>query len=293
MTPVSRTWPGPLAVALAACSWGTWPLFLRTAERYGPMPAALESCIVMIVVTIISGIATLRDHALGPKGWLGWLAMVWLGISDAGNVAALFRAYSTTSVAVAVLTHYLAPVFVTLGASAFLGERWRLKNAVGTFVAFFGLVLLLEPWRAVKTTLSGAAFGALSAVFYASNVLIGKRLIGRFSPSEVMFYHGLISAPLLALLVPKGVFAHANGASLGIMLAGALLPGSLGALAFMWGLARTRATVASTLTFLEPIVAVLVGWLVYHERLSWLATIGGALVACGIVSVVVERRSGR
>ena len=47
----------------------------------------------------------------------------------------------------------------------------------------------------------GAAFGAASAVFYASNVLTNKRLSKVFSGSEMMFFHGLVGAPVMMSLV--------------------------------------------------------------------------------------------
>ena len=49
--------------------------------------------------------------------------MAWLGVGDALNAYFFFEAYQRTSVAIAVLTHYLAPLFIAIGAPLLLRER--------------------------------------------------------------------------------------------------------------------------------------------------------------------------
>jgi drug/metabolite transporter (DMT)-like permease len=70
-------------------------------------------------------------------------------------------------------------------------------------------------------------------------------------------------------------------------VAGGAVVCSIGAgLAFVWGLRRIRASHASTLTLLEPLVAVLVAAVVFGERLSAIALGGGVLIVFGAAAVV-------
>jgi drug/metabolite transporter (DMT)-like permease len=217
-----------------------------------------------------------------------WLAVAWLGIGGAMNVVLFFAAYQRTTVAVAVLTHYLTPIFVAIGAPLLLGEKARTRTFGAVAIAFAGLVLLLEPWRAGlgRADVVGAALGAGSAVFYASNVLVNKRLAKAFSGSELMVFHGLVATPLLFALVPRTEYAAVSQQALRMVVLGALGPGALGGLFFVWGLRRVKASHASVLTLLEPFVAVLLASSVLGENVGIVSVAGGALILGGAVLVV-------
>lgn len=276
--------PGYALVAAAATGWGTWPLILKHA----PMPAALQSVILMVVLTMTSLPVMLKDRVRVRARPSHWLGVGWLGVADALNVALFFAAYQRTTVAIAVLTHYLTPIFVALAAPVVLGERMRARTLGAVAISFVGLALLLAPWRAElsQADLVGAAFGAGSAVFYASNVLVNKRLAHVFSGSELMFFHGFVAIPLLWALVPNGAFAAAPTGALVIVALGALGPGALGGLTFVWGLRRIAASHASVLTLLEPFVAVLIAALFMGQHVSFAQSAGGALILIGAVLVV-------
>jgi drug/metabolite transporter (DMT)-like permease len=275
-------------VATAACMWGLWPLILQHAESYGKIPSALESALVMFVLTLVSGPLALRDRVPVRASARGWAGVAWLGFGDAMNIVLYFRALQLASVAVAVLTHYLAPLFVAVAAPIFLGERRDARTMGAVMLSFVGLALLLEPWGATHRAgdAMGALCGAGSAFFYASNVLANKRLVGEFSGSEMMFFHGLVATPVLAVMVPAGAWSSVDPRALGYLVLGALGPGALGGLLFVWGIRRIRASHAATLALLEPLVAVLVAGLVMNQGVSLAAMVGGTLILGGAARVV-------
>jgi len=281
---------GGALVAAAACGWGTWPLFLRRAEAAGPLPPALESAFALGVLTVATAPVCLFDRVRARATLRQWLGVVWLGVADALNVACFFAAYQRTSVAVAVLTHYLTPLFVAVLAPVVLREAPRRKVLASVALAFAGLCLLLAPLRAERHAgdALGAALGAASAVFYASNVLVNKRLIRAFSGAEMAFYHGLVATPFLLALVPRGAWSAVRGESIAVLGAGSVLVGALGALFFVWGLRRIDATRAANLTFLEPVVAVAGARVFLHEELTAGKIAGGALVLTAAAIVIVD-----
>jgi DME family drug/metabolite transporter len=207
------------------------------------------------------------------------------------NAFFFFKAYQRTSVAIAVLTHYLTPLFVAVGAPFLLRERPTRRTYVAVAVGFTGLVLLLEPWTAGSrpTDLAGAMFGAASAAFYASNVLFNKRLTHVFSGSEQMFFHCFVALPLVAVMVPAREWGAIDPRAVGVVALGSLGPGALAGLCFVWGLRRVAASRASTLTLLEPLVAVLIGVCVYGETVGIPGLVGGALILAG-AGLAVSRR---
>src|SRR4051812_29425864 len=112
-------------VAVAACAWGTWRFVLLAAEKLAPgLDARVEGAIVMLVITIFAfAVMPFEKRARRERGARDWATVAWLGVADAMNVVLLFVAYSKTSVAIAVTTHYLAPLFVAVGAPIFLREK--------------------------------------------------------------------------------------------------------------------------------------------------------------------------
>ena len=290
MTTARRRSGGYALIAIAACGWGTWPLILKHAA----MPAPLQSAIMMAVLTAASLPLMLRDRVDVRATARQWIELAWLGIGDAANVVLLFAAYQRTSVAVAVLTHYLTPILVAVAAPVVLRERATPRTFVAVLIAFVGLVMLLEPWRAGfgRDDAVGAALGAASAVFYTSNVLVNKRLAPAFSGAELMFFHGLVATPLLFALVPVGAYGEVSTRALVTILLGALGPGAAGGLLFVWGLRRVPASHASVLALLEPLVAVILAAAVMHETLGAVPVIGAAAILAGAALAIGYNRSG-
>jgi drug/metabolite transporter (DMT)-like permease len=278
------------AVASAAVAWGSWSLILRHAEAMAPMSSALEAAVVMAVLTALSGVLSLRDRApiRAPRGLKAWSWIVWLGIADALNVVLFFAAYKIT-IAVAVLAHYLAPIFVAVASPLVLREGLTLRTSMAVVGSFVGLAVMLGPGRTGADSAAmwqSAALGAGSAFFYASNVVGNKFVIEAFSTSEVMFWHGTLSTPFLALFVPRAEWASIDVHAVTFLALLSIGPGALAGLAFVWGLRRMPAAHASTLTLIEPLVAVVLGSVVFGEALGTRALVGGALILAGALAVM-------
>lgn len=292
VSPLQRLVPY-LAIAVAATFWGTWALVLRRAERMAPMGTALESTVVLAVITAVAGAISLRDRVPRRATWRarGWVA--FLGFADAFNVLLLFAAYKI-AIAVSVLTHYLAPIFVALAAPLVLGERLTARTVMAIAVSFAGLAVMLAPAAGATSPVasaamwSSAALGAASAVFYAANVIVTKFVADDFSTSETMFWHGLVATPLLAAFVPRAAWAVVDARALTFLAIASIGPGALGAMLFVWGVRRMPAAHASALTLIEPLVAVVVGGAVYGEAVGGRAVLGGGLILAGALAVMMQ-----
>ena len=279
---------GYLLVALAACVWGLWSLFLRPAEALAAVDPALEGFVVLAVVFTLTTPVALARRVPKKRPASAWWGLLGIGVADAFNILFFFWAMQRTSLAVAVLSHYLAPFLVAVAEPFVLGVRARLATFGYLAAALFGLVLLVEPWQNLAgEPLVGAGFGAASAVFYASNVLLTKRVLSHFSALEVSSYHAVPSLVVLALFLPHGAFAVGVEPLLWIGAGGVFL-GTGAAFVFYVGLARIPASHASILALLEPVVAVLVGALVFHELLGPVGILGGIIVIVAAALVVTR-----
>jgi drug/metabolite transporter, DME family len=273
--------PG-LQIAFAAALWGTWSLFFRPAERISPIAPALEAFVVFAVMLMVTTPWALRARArcTERRPPRAWLAVAVLGLFDAMNALLFFSAMQHTSLSIAVLTHYLAPVLVAVGAPVVLGDRLRPATLAALAAALGGLALLLEPWRPAEAVWTGAAYGAASAVFFAANILIAKRVQHHFAPIELLSWHLPTALLLLApfALVGGAGPAAVAPASLALLAAGGLLPGALAGVVFLRGLVRTDATRAAVLMLLEPVSAMLIGATVWNETPTLPGAIGATLI---------------
>ncbi len=259
-------------VALAAASWGTWSLFLR--------PTGLASTVTSALIFVVMGLATLPLALRLPRATWDRRAVVLLVVNaafDALNIVTFFAAIEVTTVAIAVLSHYIAPILIALLAPRIDGVSTR-GAGPAALVALAGLVIVLEPWRApAEGAVAGAILGALSALCYAGNMFTVRRLALTVGPTKAMSYHSLIAAAVMAPFA-IGAADMIEVADVGLLAAGAVTIGAGSGIVFAIGLAKIGSARAAVLTFAEPIVAVAVGALVWHEPLRPLAALGGALV---------------
>lgn len=282
---------GYLGVLVAAASWGTWCVFLRQAELVRPLAPQLSALIVLSTVFLVLCPLALRATQRRTRGRSrgDWWRIAAFGITDALNCVLYFSALQTTSVAVAVLTHYAAPLFVALGAPLVLAEPRHPRTLLSVLLGLFGLTLLLAPWNAPLAAepqlWTGALLGLGSAVFYASSLLLNKRLSASFDASEMLVYQMPSALLLLAALVPHGGWSISEPALTWLVL-GALGPGALAGMLFMRSLARIPAAHASIFTLIEPVTALLIAALAWGEALHPLGLLGGvAILAAGYLVV--------
>ena len=281
-----RELSGVIGVLVAAAAWGSWSLFLRPTG----LPGTVTAPLLLFGVFLVSLPLTLRDPVKPKWDRAAVVALLAYAACNATNVVTFFSAMSTTSVAVAVLTHSVAPVLVAIAAPFVDGTRarWTIPAAL---LALAGLTLVLAPWRAEARTgdvALGAALGLVSAFAYATCVFMLDRLVVRIGAVRAMGYHSGIAA---LLVLP---FAGADMAALELRhlapLAGAVvLPGIIAGLAFVHGLRILGAARTAVLALFEPIVACTIGWAVFGEPLGPLAIVGGAMVLVAGAMVAGER----
>jgi drug/metabolite transporter (DMT)-like permease len=275
---------GVIFVVVAAASWGAWSLFLYPAH----LPATITAPIMFLVMGLAALPLSLREPA--PR-WdrVAVRALVANTICDAVNVATFFAALGTTTVAIAVIAHYAAPIIIALAAPRIDGVQTRGARGAAV-VALVGLAIVLEPWHAPAAgALLGAALGLVSAVAYAGNVFATRRLAVRIGSARAVAYHSLIAGVLLSpLLVVHASELHVGPVA--IVAAGATTIGAMSGILFVAGLTRIGSARAAVLAFAEPLVAVLVGTLRFHQAIHPIAALGGVAVLAAGVHVARQAR---
>jgi len=208
-----------------------------------------------------------------------------------------FKTISLTSVAMAILLEYLAPIIVLVVSVIFLHEHftWALPGAVLLSVSGCALVVGMLGSQALNVPPEGLAWGLASAVLFAGYTLMGKYASPRFSSWTLLTYGlGFASLfwaiylgglrPVIHLLSdPRGLAAVSF-----VALISTVIPFG----AFLKALRYIEATKASITATIEPVIAGLVAWVLFAEKLTVLQLAGGVLVIGAIVLSQRQPRGG-
>lgn len=214
-----------------------------------------------------------------PKGNRREVALLLLSGAAMGiNWILLFEAYRYTTVSTATLCYYFAPVIVTVLSPLLFRERLTRRQVLCFVMATLGLVLItgMERGGSVK----GVLFGLGAAVFYAAVVLLNKYIRGVDGIQRTFFQ-------FLAAIVTLIPYVFFTG---GVTLSRLDTPGWLCLLTV--GLVHTGITYclyfsslkaipgqrAAILSYMDPLVAVLVSVTVLQEPLTWQQALGGSLI---------------
>lgn len=282
-----------VAIAIAAATWGTWSVFLRFAHGYGPLDPMLATFVVLASIGVLLLPLALVERRRAPQRTArDWALVAVFGASDALNCGLYFAALHSTSVAVATLTHYLAPLLVALTAPLVLKEPRRAGTGVALAGALLGLLVLLGPWQSTgpaAPVFPGALLGGASALFFAAGVLFNKHLSRRFGPAELLVFHMPTALVVLAALVPAGGWTLSFG-SAAWLVAGAVGPGAIAGVLFVRALSRVPAARASVLTFIEPLTAVAIASLAWDQPFGAHSLLGGGAILTAGYWVMREPR---
>ncbi len=193
----------------------------------------------------------------------------------------------TTSSQAGVISSFV-PLFVTVGAWFVLKEPLSPKGISGLFLSITGVVLLTllnSGSSAGGNLILGNTMETGAMVCAAANMLIIKKLSSRYNPWTLTmmqcFAGALFFSPGIGLLLETGL--DLRGGNLLILLyLGA--PVSLGAFGlYNFGMSRMAASGASVFINLVPVVAVISGWILLGETLTFLQILASAAVLLGVL----------
>jgi drug/metabolite transporter (DMT)-like permease len=126
----------------------------------------------------------------------------WRGLAHSLGVILWFFAMTKIPIADVTAMNYLAPIYVTIGAALFLGEKLAFRRMLAIGVALIGALIVLRPgFREVSI---GHIAMLATAVLFAASYLIAKRMADEVSPVVVV--------AMLSIMVPIGLapFAFAQ-----------------------------------------------------------------------------------
>ena len=270
-----------MAFVLSMVIFGTIGIF----RRYIPLPSGLIAfsrgligMLFLLAFVALRGIRLSKEN-IRHNGWKLLLSGAFLGF----NWILLFEAYRYTSVAVATLCYYMAPILVVLVSPLLFGESLGGRKLLCVVVALVGMVLVsgvVDSGFGGGDNLKGVLLGLGAAVLYASVVLMNKKITGISSYEKTIVQLGTAAAVILPYtLLTETVDPQAwtLRAVLCLVLVGIVHTGVAYALYF-GAVSDMKAQTAALFSYLDPVVAILLSALLLGEPMTLAVGIGAVLV---------------
>lgn len=269
---------------ILAFVWGFSFLFIKVSLEALTPPQVAFYRIGLGALTLGLIIAVQRKGLQASRAVIGHSVLAGL-VSNAIPFTLIAWAEQRIPSAVAGILNATTPLFTLIFAAAVLAdERFQKAQAAGLTFSFLGVVVVLAPWNGMGGSVIGASASVLAAVCYgASSVYIRRNISGKIPIVEQAFWQLLFGAIWLLPLqrsIPTDVPWKVVGsiAAIGIL-------GSAVANVLMNHLYLTAgAIVASSVTYLIPVVSTIAGIAILGERLTTLELVGAVMVITGLVA---------
>lgn len=268
------------------------------ARRYLPIPSGMLAMLrgaigAVVLFSLLFLFGKRMDlRAIRKRFWRLVLGGVLIGL----NWIFLFESYRYTTVAVATLCYYTAPVIVLLLSPIVLRERLSRRAVVSILLALVGIVFVsgvLSGDGFGGRDALGVLFGLLAAVLYASVILINKTVTGVSASDRTVVE--LLSAAVLLLpytliLEDLSSLEMSLPTLLLILLVGVVHTGIAYALYF-GAIGALPASTVSVLSYLDPVGAILLAVVFLDEPLTPSVIVGTVLILGGtLLSELPVRR---
>ena len=267
-------------IIIAMTVFGTLGPFVRNIAVSSGELALYRAVMAAVLLAVY---LSLSGQKLNLKSLKKELPLLLLsGITMGINWILLFEAYKYTTVSVATLSYYFAPVLVTLACPILFREKMGPKQWICFAMSTLGIVLItgIGDLSGGSNHLRGILFGLGAAVFYATVILLNKFIKGVAGIQRTFLQF------LAAILILIPYVAFSGGVTLQgldargwvcLLIVGLFHTGITYCLYFS-ALKELPGQEAAILSYIDPLVAVLVSVFVLGEQMTAVQIIGGGLI---------------
>lgn len=269
--------------------WG-WSFFFIKVALEGMTPTAVVAGrLAFGALTVLATLAYTRTPL--PRGWELWrrLALMTLITNIIPFTLFAWAQERITSALTSVLNASTA-LFAGVVATIFLSERLKRSQQAGLALGFIGVGVAagLGTGDLVGSSLTGTLAGLGGALCYAFGFAYSQHHDLGANPTATsagqLMLGALVMAPVgVATSVTEG-FALTPTRFLAMLALGTLGTG-IGFIIYYRMIAEVGAAKASIVTYLVPVVGLVVGVTVADEPFSWRLVVGGVLILTGVIAV--------
>ena len=280
---------GPVLIILAGCFWGSMGIFVRKLSTFGFSPIQIVSLRITVAALAFSLLLLIKDRS-GFRIALRDLPL-FLGLGFGSILfftVCYFSAITIMPLSTAAILLYTSPIWIMLMSVLFFREKLNKIKLIALALAFAGCVLV-SGISGEGLTLTGLLLGLGSGIGYGLYSILGTIALRKYSPYTVTTYTFLFAAAGSWLVCGAAdmttKFSAADnliGLLLFCVLTG-LVTAVIPFLAYTLGLRTVEASRAGILATIEPLVATLVGIVVFSEPLTLLSGLGIVLILAAVV----------
>jgi len=222
-------------------------------------------------------------------------------IGTTAVLAILYQGLSRTSAIDASLIATSGPIFVIVGGIIFLKEKEEKREWIGLFVALFGSIIVsIEPLLLKSNIAGDSSFIGNSLVFlqnivWAIYLIIIKKVykdIPKIFIGAISFSVGLVSFYILSLLtsdVPLLLDLSSPQVTISVIYMG-IFGSIIGLTLYLYGHNLIEASEAVLFTYLQPIIAVPIAYILLSDNLTIYSLMGMLLIAFGVYLAEIRTR---
>ncbi len=271
-----------IKLSLAMLIFGSIGVF----RRYIPLSSAWMACVRGIIGTaflfcvVVVSKKRVDKKAVKKNLWLLMISGAAIGV----NWILLFEAYRYTTVAVATLCYYMAPVLVILLAPFLLKEKMTAKKSICAAIAIFGMLLVSGIFDGGATSIGsgkGILFGLGAAMFYASVVLMNKFIKDISAYDKTIMQLGAAAIVVLPYsLFTSGVqeFAVLTVPQILLLLAVGIIHTGIAYWLYFGSMDSLSGQTVAVYSYIDPAFAVVLSVVLLREETGVLGIIGAVLI---------------
>ena len=277
---MSRTIYAPLRLILAMAIFGTLGIFVRNIPLSSAELALYRAFLASV---LIGGYLVIRKERIAAGTMKRELVLLLLSGAVMGfNWILLFEAYKYTTVSIATLSYYFAPVIVTALCPALFRERMSRMQAGCFLMSTLGVVLIIgaSGFGSSGSDLIGIGYGLGAAALYATVILLNKfiRHVTGIQRTFLQFVAALIVLVPYVAATSGFHFMELNGTGWVNLLIVGFIHSGLAYCLYFPSLKELKGQQAAVLSYIDPLVAVVVSVTVLGEALTVSQIVGGVLI---------------
>lgn len=259
--------------------FGTLGIFVRNIPVSSGELALYRAVLAVLLISVFLLITKQKIPFANMKKELPLLLAS--GVAIGINWILLFEAYKYTTVSVATLSYYFAPVIVTLVCPILFKEKLTKKQFICFFMSTVGLVLItgLGEVGGGKDFI-GILFGLGAAAFYATVILLNKfiRNVEGIHRTLLQFIAAVVTLVPYVLLTGGVTLGGLNGFGWANLLIVGLIHTGVTYCMYFSSLKELPGQKAAILSYIDPLVAVLISVTILGESMTLWQVIGGVLI---------------
>jgi len=278
------------ALCITTFVWAFPPLILKETTL-PPLTFAAYRLWVGVAIYAVLFLVTRRRLP-----WRTLKACALGGVIFAVDISLAFGAFRLTSVADATIIGSLSTIAIIIGAGIWFGERLERSDLVFVAASLIGVVIVtVGSSGSPSFSLLGDTLAAIGIFSWTAYWLVSKKAREHAGALEYMATVMFVSALILTVAAPvaSGGFAVPTTSDWIGLVAVAFFAGTVGHSLLAWSHQHVAAWTAALILQTQPLVAVVLAWLLLGEKIGPLTAAGGIIVMAATATLVVRtaRRS--